>query len=333
MTQTTSWHHHQQHRHHGASKTTKYRYYLVITLCLMIQNFFLTESAAFTSLPPAGRTKINGAMPVSSQLVRQTSTILSPSFSLSTERPSLYGASSELTETEEEEEEGASDEKETELTLERIAELIEVSFVNACMQLASGYIDVLKLFVASTKAAYERSISLPTLQTSLQSCPNQSANRPLMKEEEELRAVWVQLIYLTLKEVGHESMEGEEVLPGDSVSTDVQTKYEEVVRAVVKETLNQRNSDNKQPQKSAQNVPLGSSPLIKLEDLPADTQQSINDSFQDPMSKALLAQNIRVIGVTLAVLEEEERCFGEGMGGGSASSGGSPPKPAIPGAF
>lgn len=85
------------------------------------------------------------------------------------------------------------DEREKELTPEEIAELVEVAFVNSVMQLASGLVDVLKLFIVAVKASYERGMNVVkvdgrsssdgiSLLEALDACPVQSANRPLMQE-------------------------------------------------------------------------------------------------------------------------------------------------------
>eukprot|EP00559_Dactyliosolen_fragilissimus_P009446 CAMPEP_0184861130 /NCGR_PEP_ID=MMETSP0580-20130426/5891_1 /TAXON_ID=1118495 /ORGANISM="Dactyliosolen fragilissimus" /LENGTH=335 /DNA_ID=CAMNT_0027358519 /DNA_START=211 /DNA_END=1218 /DNA_ORIENTATION=+ len=90
----------------------------------------------------------------------------------------------------------------------QIVDLIEVSFIQACMQLSKGYVDVLKLFIAATKAAYEANMEVNELRDHLQllsdDITKSSAGRPLMKEEEELRYSWIVMVFLTLKEMGWE---------------------------------------------------------------------------------------------------------------------------------
>ena len=41
-----------------------------------------------------------------------------------------------------------------------VAQILEVTFVNACMQLATGYVDTLKLFIAAALTAYERGFTV-----------------------------------------------------------------------------------------------------------------------------------------------------------------------------
>ena len=54
----------------------------------------------------------------------------------------------------------AETKEEKELTPPIIAEMIEVSFLNSCLQLSQGYVDVLKLFIVAVKAGYELKVHL-----------------------------------------------------------------------------------------------------------------------------------------------------------------------------
>ena len=60
---------------------------------------------------------------------------------------------------------------------------MEKSFVAACQSLAGGYVDELKLFIATGKAGYKQGMTIPQLQLELTACPSQSAGRPLAQEE------------------------------------------------------------------------------------------------------------------------------------------------------
>ena len=93
----------------------------------------------------------------------------------------------------------AAPDKDKELTPPLIAEMLEKTFVDACMQLSSGYVDVLKLFIVAGKAAYERGLTIPQVQLEISQCKTQTAGRPLMQEEIDLRTVWLSLVYLTLE--------------------------------------------------------------------------------------------------------------------------------------
>ena len=112
-----------------------------------------------------------------------------------------------------------------------IAALLEVSFVQACMQLSSGYVDTLKLFIASAFTAYERGFTASALNLELGALQTQTAGRPLMQEEVELRTVWLCLVFLTLENIRHPSAAGGAV--GDSVPGEIRQKFQTFVYDVV----------------------------------------------------------------------------------------------------
>ena len=116
-------------------------------------------------------------------------------------------------------------------TASGVAQILEVTFVNACMQLATGYVDTLKLFIAAALTAYERGFTVNALSLELAQCPTQTAGRPLMQEEVELRTVWLSLVYLTLANVRHESAAPEAV--GASVPAEIRQKFQTFVYDVV----------------------------------------------------------------------------------------------------
>ena len=72
---------------------------------------------------------------------------------------------------------------EAELATPTIAELIEASFVRAVMDLRTGLVDTLKLFVSAVKAGYARGVSVRELEATLGAVARQTAGRPLMEEE------------------------------------------------------------------------------------------------------------------------------------------------------
>lgn len=87
--------------------------------------------------------------------------------------------------------------EEVQMTEEEMAEMIEVSFVQACLQLAKGYVDVQKLFLAAVKVNYDRRIPLSNLVRNVHGCPVRSANRELTDEEVDVRTTSMALVYLT----------------------------------------------------------------------------------------------------------------------------------------
>ena len=92
------------------------------------------------------------------------------------------------------------------LSQDQIAELIEISFIQACLSLAQGYVDTLKLFIVAVKSAYERgTIGIDELVERVNQCPANTAGRPLLPEEEALRATWIHAVHLMLLHVGHKT--------------------------------------------------------------------------------------------------------------------------------
>ena len=177
-----------------------------------------------------------------------------------------------------------------------IAELLEVSFVNACMQLRTGYVDVLKMFIAAAIAGYELGFPIDDIQKQLSICPKQSANRPLMKEEEDLRYTWYCLVYMVLAEIGHPTRIG-------TVSESIPKEIYESYSVSTKKIANEQQKGN----------------LISAEELVQNLDSGLSE-----MERAIRSQSLRVATLTLVVLRESM----EAREGGVA-----PPTPPIEGAF
>ena len=176
-----------------------------------------------------------------------------------------------------------------------IAELLEVSFVQACMQLRSGYVDILKLFIAAATAGFELGFPIDAIQQQLSVCPRQTAGRPLLEEEVEIRHVWYCLVYLTLATIGHPTRV---TAVSESIPDDIKESYGFLVDRVA-ET---RNAGEK----------------ITVEKLMNLDNPNIN-----PIEKALRAQAMRVMTLTLVVQREAAEARTEYQ----------PLPPPIPGAF
>jgi len=175
--------------------------------------------------------------------------------------------------------------EEVESTEDEMAEMIEVSFVQACLQLAKGYVDVQKLFLAAVKANYDRRISLPNLVHNVQDCPARSANRDLTDEEVDVRTTSMALVYLTLHTL-------------DRLSED---DLEDWDRGVPKEILDTYGDTVEVKVRGG----LGMEPLESL---------SATSSTGDPTQDALTAHyGTAVIGLTITVADEEEACDGDGL--------------------
>mmetsp|Transcript_31938 Transcript_31938/g.67152 ORF Transcript_31938/g.67152 Transcript_31938/m.67152 type:complete len:336 (+) Transcript_31938:69-1076(+) len=226
------------------------------------------------------------------------------------------------------------DEKEKELTPSAIAELIEVSFLQSCLQLSQGYIDVLKLFIVAVKAGYERSLSLEELHQLVQDCPVNSAGRDYVKEERDLRLEWMRVVYEllnALKIPDHEAGVDSSIVSGGDDEL-VNTRVSEVVQAMLAIQNELQNEEDTSGGKQDATVVLSNLTADQaLERSPSLSK--LNESMSSsPMEKAFLINDIRVALVTFRVLEEEKVCIQDRIG----TSGGKGldeqvPRPPIPG--
>jgi hypothetical protein len=205
-----------------------------------------------------------------------------------------------------------------------IAELLEVSFVHACLQLRTGHVDVLKLFVASAIAGYEFGFSVvPQLSEALDSCSTtqNTAGRPLSNEEVDLRQIWISLVYLILLAIDHPMKQQQQqqqdtasaVLLLESIPQTIRSDYGAIVQQLAEAYCG--GDDNEEP------VVLSLAELVARDD-PLHTL--------DPMQRAIRSQCLRVLSLTLQVLQESAEAAVEGS---SSKSQQQPPTPPIPGAF
>lgn len=186
------------------------------------------------------------------------------------------------------------------LTDEKIGEMVEKTFIEACLQLATGYVDVLKLFIASVTAAYSRRLSIPYLLSLVENCLINTANRPLTIEEINLRSSWIMITYLTLNTL--DKMENE-TSNTTSNNLDIPPDFIQRHSSVVEEQVS---------------MYLGKA-----------IQSSTTDTGDEVMTKALMAYNLKIINLTLSNVKEarlvDEKIIDEDAVG--------PPRPNIPGAY
>ena len=215
-----------------------------------------------------------------------------------------------------------------ELTPEMISEMIEVSFIQSCLQLASGYIDVLKLFIVAVKAGYEAKITLDELEKLVEECPINSANRELMKEEKELRREWMLVVYEMLN--GLKSNDGSGQFREDQGINAVQTRVYQVVSSILSI---QRQLAVEEEQSGGEKDAKTVLASLSVSDVFSrnDALAQMNEACGGTMEKAFLKNDITVGLLTCKVLEEEKLC-GEGSSGNSrAVSEEKVPTPPIPG--
>ena len=187
-----------------------------------------------------------------------------------------------------------------ELTNDKIAEMLEVTFIQACLQLATGYVDVLKLFLASASAGYDRAITIPQLIQMVADCPTNTANRDLSEQEIDLRSGWLVLSYLTLETI--DRLEGKVELAELMIPNDMREEYGSIIEQKVRSNLG---------------LPLevGSEP----------------PSPSDPQQAAIFSYNLKVISFTISNVEEA-RSANEKVPT-IDEDGVGPPRPKIPGAY
>lgn len=185
-----------------------------------------------------------------------------------------------------------------------IASLLEATFVNACMQLQTGYVDTLKLFIASAVSAYEQGFAVPALLLELGQIEVSTAGRSLMQEEVDLRTLWVGLVYLTAQQLFHPTQGGGDM--GGTVPPDIRSKFNTFVYDVV-------------------NAKRGgwTFQTLKLEELMRSSggEGGVEVSSMSAMERAILGQSMRVVFLTIQVIEETNVARGDSV-----------PRPNIPGA-
>jgi hypothetical protein len=185
-----------------------------------------------------------------------------------------------------------------ELTNEKIAEMLEVTFIQACLQLATGYVDMLKLFLASASAGYDRAITIPQLMQMVADCPENTANRDLSEQEIELRSGWLSLSYLTLETIDRQ--EGKVELAELSIPNNMREEYGSIIEQKVRNFLGSQSEVASEPA-----------------------------SPSDPQQAAIFAYNLKVISFTLSNVEEARDA--NELAPTIDEDGVGPPRPKIPG--
>jgi hypothetical protein len=192
-----------------------------------------------------------------------------------------------------------------------VAEVLEVSFVHACMQLASGYVDVLKMFIAATIGAYESGFAFDTIQEELTATTTNTANRPLMDEELQLRRDWFCVVYLTLSAMEYNAPKQRS--PSSTLAMNV-------AKASIPEDIKQRYG--KSVERIGKIYRSDKSSSLSVEELMEDFN---NDNGLSTFEKAVILQSLKVATLTPIVVEETLDAAGE--------VGAKPPTPPIEGAF
>jgi hypothetical protein len=194
--------------------------------------------------------------------------------------------------------------------------MLEVTFIKACLQLATGYVDILKLFIAAVTAGYNRDIPIPQLIQLVAQCPNNTANRELSKEEIDLRSSWMIVSYLTLETI--DRLEGNDKNMGAN-KTDLQIpiKAREEFGSVIEEHVQRELGLHGGTSSSDEAV--------------GKVKKSSTDNHKDPQAAAIYAYCIKVISSTISNVKET-RLANEKVPS-IDEDGVGPPRPKIPGTY
>lgn len=128
---------------------------------------------------------------------------------------------------------------------------------------------------------------------------DKAAGRELMEEEIRLRNTWIQVVYVVLSNAGHLTVDKGVT---DAIDESIVAAYTSKIP-----TLKQRQENG--------------------EDFRADDLVDTDAVGGNPLDSVIMAQSLRVIWLTLVVMEEEERCNTE------FARQDAPMRPQIPGAF
>jgi len=194
-----------------------------------------------------------------------------------------------------------------------VAEVLEVSFVHACMQLANGYVDVLKMFIATSVGAYESGFSIDSIQEELELTSSNTANRPLLDEEKNVRRDWFCVVYLTLSAMEHTSIKSSTLplainVANDSIPDDIKQRYGKLIERVGENYRNDKYSS------------------LSVEKLMDDSN---NDELSQ-LEKAIILQSLKVATLTPIVVQESLEALG---GSNTTPDDMKPPTPPIEGAY
>lgn len=231
------------------------------------------------------------------------------------------------------------------VTPETIAEMIEVSFIQSCLQLSQGYIDVLKLFIVAVKIGYEQSLSLHELHTLVTNCSVNSAGRELMTEEKDLRYEWMKMVYELLNALNRnnsdDTFDGSVQDSASDGSTNGEKKKNANTRisGVVQSMLSiQRILLDEESNSGGKQDAIFRMTKLTVEQALAQSQTLsvlYETTSNNPMERAILTNDIRVAILTFRVLEEERVCLQDKVTDDSVASDDGMkervPRPPIPG--
>lgn len=198
---------------------------------------------------------------------------------------------------------------EVEINSTIVATLLEASFVPAVMSMSRGDVTEAKLFIAAAQASHQERISLDVLDAELAACPVQTAGRPLADEEAALRRLWIAFVYMALEEIGETGTEdGGATAAAALVPAALRDEHARLVASLVGARRASR--------------PLSELTLDEMAGPPADGKGGA--APRDAMEAAVLTQSMRIVYLTIDVVEDVERA-------GERNDAKKVPRPPIPG--
>ena len=184
------------------------------------------------------------------------------------------------------------------LSPQQIDELIEISFIQACLSLAQGYVDTLKLFIVAVKASYEQGCrNVDQLIADVNACPQQTANRSLLPEEQALRSTWIQAVHLVLDHIDHSSSVASATTATDSKTENVPIKHaiDPKIRGTYTPIL-----DDIVAASNTRGIVWNTNDFVQSH------RGALPETiWADPVEMAIVSQTIKVLYFTLVVLAEE----------------------------
>ena len=146
---------------------------------------------------------------------------------------------------------------------------------------------MLKLFIVATKASYEREgTTIDQLIEAVNTCPVNTAGRPLMPEEAQLRSAWIHAVYLMLDHIGHPTKNN----GGESsdIADDVRNTYSAILPDLV--ALKESSGTG----------------FVNIQEFVQDHADVLPASMEeDALQMAIVSQTVKVLWYTLVVLDEE----------------------------
>ena len=193
------------------------------------------------------------------------------------------------------------------LTYNQLLELIEISFLQACLALMKGETDAVQLFIVGVKAASMQQPSAIQLIQDVNSSPSSSnigGRRPLDEQEQNLRGIWIQAIYLMIahldeKESFFTSIDISQI--DKSVSDIYSPTILNDIVAIHQSGLGLNVPNFITTRRNILFPEQNNNPLLLLEEEEEQQQRQL-----DVIEVAIVSQTIKLLYYALLVLEDDE---------------------------